>query len=271
MGHERVGYLPKTKRWRDIVEGIAGFGGVGDGGGGDSAGGEIDVSEIVQQTTDNLRDRFENLERDDSLLSAFRFLVCLPIAARSNLPKEELARLGITVPSNPSPVSLAKALQLYMPANAGSMEYARIAQNAVVDAIAVWSGRADRPEDNLFGVANQSFDVWKKAADGAGFCELSRIFFGKFTERYLKYFLEREASSVLPGIQQRDRFSDQIGLHVDDVSSHAFETAKITQSFAAGWFNKHAKTGVPTNASMQGFLRLALGKLREEIRREGQK
>jgi hypothetical protein len=270
MGHERVGYLPKTKRWRDIVEGIAGFGAVVDGGG-SSTGGAIDVSEIVQQTTDNLRNRFENLERDDSLLSAFRFLVCLPVAARTEIPREELARLGITVPADPSPISLAKALQQYMPASAGSLEYAKIAQNAAVDAIAVWSGRADRPEENLFGVASQSFDVWKKAADGAGFCELSRIFFGKFTERYLKYFLEREASAVLPGIQQRDHFSDQIGLHVDDVSRHAFETAKITQSFAAGWFNKHAKTGLPTNASMRGFLRLALGKLREEIRREGEK
>lgn len=58
--------------------------------------------------------------------------------------------------------------------------------------------------------------------------------------------------------------------HVDDVSRHAFETAKIMQSFAAGWFNKHAKEGLPTNASMRGFLRLALGKLREELRREGQ-
>jgi len=26
---------------------------------------------------------------------------------------------------------------------------------------------------------------------------------------------------------------------MDEVSRHAFETAKITQSFAAGWYHKH--------------------------------
>jgi hypothetical protein len=259
MGHERVGYLPKTKRWRDIVADIANAGGA-----------SADVAGIVKQTTDNIRDRFEGMEQDDGLLAAFRFLVSLPVAARGDAPAEELRRLGIDVPTDPSPISLAKALQLCMPQRAASLEYARIAQNAAVDAIAVWSGRAERPEDNLFGVASQSFDVWRKAANGAGFCELSRIFFGKFTERYLNYFLEREASAVLPGVQERETFSDELNRHVDNVSRHAFETAKITQSFAAGWFNKHAKEGLPTNASMRGFLRLALGKLREELRREGQ-
>jgi hypothetical protein len=269
VGHERVGFLPKTKRWRDIVQGIAEFGGGGEGTGG--GGVAVDVAGIVQQTTDNIRDRLEHMERDESLLAAFRFLVSLPVSSRTSAPVEELRRLGIDVPAEPSPISLAKALQQCMPERPPSLEYSRIAQNAAVDTIAIWSNRAERPEENLFGVASQSFDVWKTAADGAGFCELSRIFFGKFTERYLNYFLEREASAVLPGVQQRERFSDELDRHVDEVSRHAFETAKITQSFAAGWFNKYAKEGLPTNNSMRGFLRLALGKLREELRREGQR
>src|SRR5207237_918033 len=112
------------------------------------------------------------------------------------------------------------------------------------------------------------FDVWKQASNGGGFCELSRIFFGKFTERYLNYFLEREASAVLPNLEQRERFSQELTQRVDDVSRYAFETARITQSFAAGWFNKHARSGLPSDASIRGFLRLAIAKLREELRRE---
>jgi hypothetical protein len=260
MGHERVGLLPKTQRWRDIVEGIAT---VGVGG--------LDVAGIVRQTTDNIRDRLDGLERDQSLLAAFKFLVSLPVASRSGTPVEVLGGLGIAVPADPSPIALAKALQRFMPERPDSVEYARIAQSAAVDAVAEWSARAEGPKDNLFGTASQPFDVWRQAADGAGFCELSRIFFGRFTQRYLNYFLEREASAVLPTAGQRDRFSEELGQHVDEVSRHAFETAKITQSFAAGWFNKHAKEGLPSDASMRGFLRLALGKLSEELRREGQR
>lgn len=57
--------------------------------------------------------------------------------------------------------------------------------------------------------------------------------------------------------------------HIDDVSRHAFETAKITQSFAAVWFNKHLKTGLPDDEAKAAFLSLAFGKIRDELRREG--
>ena len=255
MGHERVGFLPRTQRWRDIVAGIGGE--------------TFDVGDVVRQTLDNVRDRLEQIQNDESVVAAFKFLVCLPVAARAISPVDMLREHGIEVPADPSPIALAQALQRFMPERPDSLEYARIAQNAVVDSIAEWAGRVERPEDNLFGVSGQPFDVWRQAADGAGFCELSRIFFGKFTERYLNYFLEREASAVLPSIERRERFADELSRHVDAVSRHAFETAKITQSFAAGWFNKHAKAGVPSDASIQGFLRLAVSKLGEELTREG--
>lgn len=259
MGHERVGLLPKTQKWREIVEDISTLGSAG-----------ADVAGIVKQTTDNIRERLTHMERDPSLLAAFRFLVALTVASRSSSPPEALGQLGIPVPADPSPLALAKALQQSMPTNLPSLEYARIAQNAAMDAIAAWSARAEGPNDNLFGVTPPPFDVWRQASNGAGFCELSRTFFGKFTERYLNYFLEREASAVLPSLAQREQFSRKLSRHVEDVSRHAFETAKITQSFAAGWFNAHAREGMPSDASIRGFLRLALGKLREELRREGQ-
>ena len=55
---------------------------------------------------------------------------------------------------------------------------------------------------------------------------------------------------------------------VDGVSRHAFETSRITQSYAAGWFQKHAKEGMPSEGQIQKFLSFALHKIREELRRE---
>jgi hypothetical protein len=111
--------------------------------------------------------------------------------------------------------------------------------------------------------------VWGRASNGAGFCELSRLFFAKFTERYLNYFLEREASAALPTIEDRQRFREQLRQHVDQVSQHAFEKAKITQSFAAGWYNRHARRGRPSRLEVERFLSIAFGKIREELLREG--
>ena len=48
----------------------------------------------------------------------------------------------------------------------------------------------------------------------------------------------------------------------------AFETSRITQSFAAGWFNRYARERAPTKAELEGFLSVAFGKMREELMRE---
>jgi hypothetical protein len=94
------------------------------------------------------------------------------------------------------------------------------------------------------------------------------LFFAKFTERYLNYFLEREASAVSKTIEQRELLQKQLRDQIDTVSRHAFETAKIAQSFAAGWYNRHAKEKVPPDDEIAGFLAIAFGKLREDLRRE---
>jgi hypothetical protein len=98
---------------------------------------------------------------------------------------------------------------------------------------------------------------------------VARTFFASFAERYLCHFLERHASSQLPSISAREDFARSLYKHIDEVSHHAFETAKITQSFAAGWFNKHAVESRPSDREIGGFLAIAFGKLREELRRGG--
>ena len=110
--------------------------------------------------------------------------------------------------------------------------------------------------------------MWRRASDGSGFCEVARLFFGKFVERYLNYFIGREASSHLANTEDRERLARRLGDHVDGVSHHAFETARITQSFAAGWFNRYARDGMPAANEISGFLSHSVGKLREELLRE---
>jgi hypothetical protein len=45
---------------------------------------------------------------------------------------------------------------------------------------------------------------------------------------------------------------------------------RITQSFAAGWFNAHTRDRLPDAKEVEGFVGLAFGKLRDELRREGE-
>ena len=121
---------------------------------------------------------------------------------------------------------------------------------------------------SLFTGPGDPREIWQRADNGAGFCEVSRLFFSKFTERYLNYFLEREASASMASVSERDRLASQLSEHIDGVSKFAFETSRITQSFAAGWFNNYARDRYPSKDESRSFLNVAIGKMREELRRE---
>lgn len=260
MGHERVGVLPKTQRWQDLVQQIANF-----------YISNKDVSHIVEKTINNVRFRFRYIQTDMGVKAAFQFLVAISVASRFPNPQEILQNIGIEIPDKPTSLSLAKAVHIWVLKNKNSLEYGQLAQSAAIDAIAIWYEKNSINQLQLFSSLDDPFEVWRKASNGAGFCELARIFFAKFTERYLNYFLEREASAVLQNIYERDYFNSQIQKHIEEISKHAFETAKITQSFSAGWFNKNTKEGIPTGEVIEGFLTLAFGKIREELRRESVK
>lgn len=259
MGHERVGTLPKTQKWRNVVGQIATVGGAGG----------SDVADIAASTTQNVRSRLRRVHLDPGVKAAFEFLVMAAVASRSADPRRELSELGVDIPDEPNAFSFAKAASLWLARHRGSPEYGRIARGAASDAIAAWYRRNQTGQERLFGSQNDPYEVWRQASNGTGFCELSRLFFAGFTERYLKYFLEREASEVSGGLAERDLFEERLEGHVDEVSQHAFETARIAQSFAAGWFNNNAREHVPDQEAMERFLRRAFGKIRDELSREG--
>ena len=258
MGHERVGALPKSREWRQLV-GQLGL--------------SAHSSELVQAVADNtleqVRGRFARIQHDPGVQAAFGFLVGL---TTSDIPpQDEKAKANPPVELNkkPSVLRLVSELDAWIRQHPGSPEYAELATRAGADAIAAWTKSKARQGD-LFNPETDTEAVWRSAGTGAGFSEVSRVFFGKFVERYLKFFLEREASAELPTLQAREEFSRRLADQMDEVSHHAFETAKITQSFAAGWFNKRVGEGRrPSDEEIQGFLSYAFGKVREELRREG--
>jgi hypothetical protein len=259
MGHERIGRLPRTVAWRQIVEALKTAG----------SGTEADVSQVAAKTIQQVRHRFQSIHKDSGVQAAFGFLVAI---ARAEEPTAiGRAAPDIPLPSEAPPLRLAVALNNWVDKHAQSLEYAELAKRAAGEVLAGWHREKTR-QLGLFAHApsDSSRDAWLAASSGAGFSEVSRLFFAHFTERYLRYFLDREASSVTASIEQRELLTERLHRSVDLISRHAFETARIAQSFAAGWYNKHARTQTPTNARLSTFLRIAFGKLREELRRESE-
>lgn len=257
MGHERVGLLPKTKKWNDLVRQI-----------GSAYSSELPVASVATQTLRNVQKRYEFLFRDDTVKIAFSFLVAFSRACRFPDTRNELHKSGILMPEKPTLLSVVKALHERVPKYEATSEYGQLALAAAADAIGQWHNQHATTQLPLFHPSPEFFESWRTLGNGAGFCDLARLYFGKLTERYLYYFLDRAASATVSSIQQREQFQRDIRAYVDDVSKHAFETAKITQSFAAGWFTAHTREGLPDTEEVEGFLAIAFGKLRDELRRE---
>jgi len=255
MGHERLGALPRTRRWQTIVDGIAAS----------QEGGTQAVGDLAERTLENVEDRFLRIHKDSGVQAAFAYLISL--ATASLPPSGGLASPDTRIECDLSPARIAKNLCDWVRKHGSSPEYAEIACRAGADTIAQWT-RKQSEQGRLFDDRSDAAQIWGKSSDGASFCQIARTFFARFTERYLRYFLERHASSQLSSVSARERFNEHLHEHVDEVSHHAFEIAEITQSFAAGWFNKHAVQARPSDREIEGFLAVAFGKLREELKRE---
>lgn len=257
MGHERIGHLPKSQKWRTIVDEVANFTANGD-----------TIAQIANQTTKNVISRYDNIASDKGVLAAFKFLILLSKSAAQRNPTDFLAQRGINLPKNFNLLGLSKAIREYINTNTESKEYSSFANHALIETVSQWSKDNKIQQQILFSNETNSFDEWRSASDGSGFCELSRLFFSNFTDNYLRYFLEREASARIDNLFDRDTFNKKLDSHLNQISKHAFETSKITQSFSAGWFNKNAKDDIPSNEKIKGFVSFCFQKLNSELTRE---
>lgn len=260
MGHHRLGWLKKTAAWRDIVELM-----------GEYNIDNKDVEALAYRTIKQVEKRYERLENDPSVKTAFDYLLELTYAFRQNDPEKYLREKKLIGQEALTPLSLAKGAKEYETKNVVSEEYETFAKQALVDTINRWYLDNLELGRSLFSEGIDSVAIMRKAAKPEGFCEITRLYFANYTERYLKYFLEREASTVINKVEVRKSFSNEIDKHIDDISKHAFETAYITQSFAAGWYTKNALDKEPSNIKVTGFLSKSFNKMKAELLLEGKK
>ena len=119
MGHERLGILPKTKKWRVIVSDVASV-----------SSGDVPVSAIADQTLAAIGSKYNDLGSDESVHAAFSFLVDL---ARSASSPETASAI-----SDKSPLALVLELSQRIHTTGGSLEARELVLRAAADALSTW-------------------------------------------------------------------------------------------------------------------------------------
>ena len=140
MGHTRLGKLPKTRKWNELVERIVGTRLTGDIG---TAAFYIDA--IAAQTLDASRESLENAARDSGVLYSFYLLTQVAQASRSSNWEDALSQHGINVTSDSSVFDLTAEMQgaidRYLSRTpSGATDLSEMAQQSVGEALTSLAG-----------------------------------------------------------------------------------------------------------------------------------
>jgi hypothetical protein len=253
MGHIRLPHLPRTKRWQEVVDLV--------GGGAGSA------AAVASATLDAIDDSFASGGDDAGLVRAVWLLANLPDAAKSGDFAKALSGLGVKVSANPSvaevTTAISDAVDTYLGAHRGRSDIGEMALGAAVEAL---SKNLAQRTASLFPEADDVRREVAKLGTEVQFGNLARDFFARFTERSLKYYVDRELPRQVGGdgrfqtLSEQREFSRALELHCQ-------QAAKIVEAFAGGWWSKARFEKDLTEERTARFVGYALKKMRDELRK----
>lgn len=253
MGHIRLGNLPRSKQWRDVVALL-------------EAG--APTAEVAAQVSLAARQAFSSLQSDPMMLDAMGLLAELPLLARSPAYRESLTEFGVQdAESAPGLLAgLSDHLDRLALGRGNRSDLGEIARGAALSTLAEHLG-ADRP--GFFEPTGTEIRATlAKLASGDQFARLGRSFFAAVASRTLDYYLSRElANHTGPG----KRFADDAGRVAFDraLREHAFQAARIVEAFSGGWYGKTVWQGDGLNDDkVRRYTAYALQKLSAELRQK---
>ncbi len=254
MGHVQLGVLPKSRKWRQVVDELR----LG-----------ANVGEIAALAADAAETSLQGAADDPAFLHVFWLLTQIPLAARGPAFIEDLGRLGIRVPDHPSLMSvvaaISDAVDHHVRAQGGRTDLGEMAQMAAVESL---TATVAPTLPSLFGPEPEEVQrAIGRLAGGDRFSALAREFFARLTQRTLHYFLSRELSNHI-GAGKRFRDDGARSQFDQALDQHCREASRIVEEFAGGWYGKNVYRGEGlTPNAVRRFAPVAFKKIRAELRK----
>lgn len=257
MGHVRLGTLPDTHRWRNVVGLIA------EGG---------SAAQVATATSDAAQNGLDLAKDDPGLCHAVWLLTKIALAAREQDFGAALNAAGVATPSEPSLFDIVggftDALDQHLSKTKGRSDIGEMAQLAAVESLTSLIGARSA---SLFGTTSVEVkDAVYDFSTKGGFSKLAHDFFSRFTQRFLTYHLGRELSNHVGG---NGRFANptEHSEFVGELAAHCRQAAVIVREFSGGWYSKANFEGGISTTKARNFVNFALTKLRKEIKVRGER
>lgn len=258
MGHLRLGRLPKTRRWREVVELLYSS--------------PDDTGAVARATALAAERRLRALASDPSLTYCFWLLTRIAWASRSPSFAEELTDLRVALAPEESVLTfiskMTDRVRSELSEYPESGPFSELASLALRRTLTETIGQQG---PSLFDSSLEDLrQAFRAYSTRDRFGSLARRFFGDFLARTLRYFVDRElpnhvgVSASLSGVAEAVEFKEALDLY-------ARQSARILEEFAAGWYSKHNWQSASRISldEARGFTAVALRKLRMELLQGG--
>lgn len=261
MGHTRLGKLPKTQKWNELVERITGTGLTGD-----AASAAFYAEAIAAQTLDASRKNLTNATHDSGVLYTFYLLTQVALASRSPNWDKALAEHGIRIEDDSTVFDLTaevqNAIDRYVSRTpSGATDLSEMAQQSAGEALMSLAGMR---APNLFGGSSSEVrNAIRPLSTRKGFGELGQRFFGRFVARFLNFYLSRVTAATLGSPRLADlgdvaEFNAALRAHCD-------QSARIVRDFCGDWYSKTEYQEGIDLANTSRFVAVVIKKLRSEL------
>lgn len=259
MGHVRLGNLPRSKAWKEVVALIANG---------------ANVAQVADATLKAAEDAFQYLKNDKGFKEAVWLLTQLGITGKTDSPFDSLRDIGVNISDNPSlpelTAAVSEALDDRLRKARAPSDFAEMAQRAIGGTLSEYFG------GKLQQLWQPSADDIKAALSTMGrqkaFGEVGRDFFYRLTHSVMDALLSKTLSTHL-GEGQRFATTNQKAAFDAAMKQHCKEASVIVEKFAGEWFSKHRyeESGDISRQSSDGFAAHSVTKMTAELRMRAEK
>jgi len=265
MGHYRLGDIPKTQSWTNVVASVTGARRSGAGTGGLSG---TSVAGIAEQTLDAAQAGLDRAIEDAGFRYTFFLLTQIVLAARASNWQEALRDLGIHLEDESGIFDFTAEVQDviddHVLRRGESTDVSEMAQQAAGAALAALAGSESR---TLFGSGSAELqDAVRTLSTKTGFSRLGQHFFGNFMSRFLNFYLSRVTAGRVGG--DRLRQVGELTRFNQSLDDHCHQSARIVRDFCGQWYSKTEFQQGISLENTSGFMAVALRKLRDELERQ---
>lgn len=253
MGHIRLGRLPRSREWKQVVALIEGGAG---------------TAQLANATITAAEKGLNLAAQDKGLVETIWLLTQMPLAARQHDFSAALRDAGLDVSDSPGLMeivgALSDAIDRRLSNNGGRTDLGEMAQMAASETISeVIGGRlpslfTPTPDD----VRSQ----FARLATNKQFSVFAKDFFARLTNKCLNYFL---SGAVAHHVGEGRRFPTlaQQSEFMKALDTHCREAARIVEEFSGGWFSKSnwEQKGIPRE-NAAGFAHVAMKKIVSELK-----